>query len=587
MARPLRIQVAGGYYHVTARANPGLTLFHDDADCRNLLKRVGQALDRYDWRCLAYCLMRNHYHLLIRTVSANLALGMRHINGVYAQDLHRRHGTRGHLFDKRYGAVLVERETHLLEVARYIALNPVRAGLCRRPDEWAWSSHRAAVGGMAPGWLSIDELVELFAAEGGHGRRRYAEFVADGVVDVDVRPTGVVLGTSEFERQHVPECTPSSEIPRRQWGAVRPTLPALLQSDHLDAAIFSAYRDFGYRMKEIAEELGCHYSTVSRRVQRHEGGTDVALQDLTPRVPLRNRVTPYGEIVAIPERGTLMGNRGVMHADDGEHVRDWQVRRWIACRLEFKGRRRAVRQPRRWTELFFLDEATAIAAGHRPCAECRREDYRAGRRRGRARTRRPDAMDLVLHADRLDGTAKRDLHGHRGELPPGVMVEHDGEAVARHARGPQSLVVSGYGAAHPCARRGDRAHPRRLRRDDQERLHGGGSPLGGVVIGLTAAELSRLIAARELSCAELMAATLDRIDAVNPRDQRDRLAARPRRAAGRGRPSATRAGPRRVDGLDAWASTCDQGPGGHRRYSRPTCGIAAAARTTSRPPTPC
>ena len=93
-------------------------------------------------------------------------------------------------------------------------------------------------------------------------------------------------------------------------------------------------------------------------------------------MPHRNRVTPYGEIVAIPERGTLMGNRGVIHADDGSHRREWQVRRWIACRLEFKGRHREIRRPRRWTELFFLDEATALAAGHRPCAECRREDYR-------------------------------------------------------------------------------------------------------------------------------------------------------------------------------------------------------------------
>ena len=92
-------------------------------------------------------------------------------------------------------------------------------------------------------------------------------------------------------------------------------------------------------------------------------------------MPRQNRVTPFGEIVAVPERGTLMGNRGVIHADDGSHRREWQVRRWIACRLEFKGRRRPVRQPRRWTELFFLDEATALAAGHRPCAECRRERY--------------------------------------------------------------------------------------------------------------------------------------------------------------------------------------------------------------------
>src|SRR5688572_19950425 len=128
-------------------------------------------------------------------------------------------------------------------------------------------------------------------------------------------------------------------------------------------------------------------------------------------MPHRNRVTPFGEIVAMPERGTLMGNRGVLLGDDGWHRRDWQVRRWIACRLEVKGRRRPIRQPRRWTELFFLDEATALAAGHRPCAECRREDSRrwqaAWPHADTGADTGADAMDRVLHADRLVARAKR------------------------------------------------------------------------------------------------------------------------------------------------------------------------------------
>lgn len=143
-------------------------------------------------------------------------------------------------------------------------------------------------------------------------------------------------------------------------------------------------------------------------------------------MPHQNRVTPYGEIVAIPERGTLMGNRGVIHADDGSHRREWQVRRWIACRLEFKGRRRAVRQPRRWTELFFLDEATALAAGHRPCAECRREDYRRWQAAWPGEDTGADAMDLVLHADRLDGKAKRTYRARVTDLPDGVLVDVGG-----------------------------------------------------------------------------------------------------------------------------------------------------------------
>jgi hypothetical protein len=170
------------------------------------------------------------------------------------------------------------------------------------------------------------------------------------------------------------------------------------------------------------------------------------------RVPHRNRVTPFGEIVAIPERGTLMGTRGVIHADDGAHRREWQVRRWIACRLEFKGRRRPVRQPRRWTELFFLDEATALAAGHRPCAECRLEDYRRWQAAWPGGDTHADAIDRVLHADRLDGRAQRTHAARLGELPDGVLV----------ARGEHALLLAG-GALHPWTAAGygssERADP--------------------------------------------------------------------------------------------------------------------------------
>jgi hypothetical protein len=167
-------------------------------------------------------------------------------------------------------------------------------------------------------------------------------------------------------------------------------------------------------------------------------------------MPLRNRVTPYGEIVAIPERGTLMGNRGVIHADDGSHRREWQVRRWIACRLEFKGRKRPVRQPRRWTELFFLDEATALAAGHRPCAECRREDYRRWQAAWPHGETGADAMDLVLHASRLDGKAKRTYEAALGELPDGVIVDRGGAPFLLAAGTLRPWSAAGYGAAAPA-----------------------------------------------------------------------------------------------------------------------------------------
>src|SRR5947207_6532953 len=132
-------------------------------------------------------------------------------------------------------------------------------------------------------------------------------------------------------------------------------------------------------------------------------------------MPQRNRVTPFAEVIETPARGLLYGNRGVLHDDKGRIVRNWQVKRWIACVLDFKGRRRPLLRPGRFTELFFLDEATALAAGHRPCAECRRADF------DRLRALLPgsaDAIDARLHAERMPGPRPADLDG----LPDGAFV---------------------------------------------------------------------------------------------------------------------------------------------------------------------
>jgi hypothetical protein len=148
-------------------------------------------------------------------------------------------------------------------------------------------------------------------------------------------------------------------------------------------------------------------------------------------MPLQNRVTPFGDLEALPGRGLLMGNRGVLHDDAQRIVRPWQLRRWIACVLAFRGRYRRVMQPRRYTELFFLDEATAFAAGHRPCAECRNGEYRRFRALWSARYGAPagaDAIDAVLHGERLDGRRKRTYRARCAELPDGTIVAFDATA---------------------------------------------------------------------------------------------------------------------------------------------------------------
>ncbi len=148
-------------------------------------------------------------------------------------------------------------------------------------------------------------------------------------------------------------------------------------------------------------------------------------------MPLQNRVTPFGEIIAVEARGTIMGNRGILHDDNRHIVRSWQVRRWLACQIEFRGRHRIVMRPHRYTELFFLDEATAFAAGHRPCAECRHADYQHFRElwiRCHGEPVSADIIDRRLHDDRLLKRDKRVYRERINALPDGAHVRIGGRA---------------------------------------------------------------------------------------------------------------------------------------------------------------
>ena len=169
-------------------------------------------------------------------------------------------------------------------------------------------------------------------------------------------------------------------------------------------------------------------------------------------MPLQNRVDPYGRLQAVSARGTLMGNRGILHDPSRRVVAAWRLRRWIACVLTFRGRRREVFAPRRYSELFFLDEATSLAAGHRPCAECRRkryEEFREAWTAGRGQAGRPpsaDDMDRVLHSERLEpGGGKRTFEADLSALPDGVLVEWDGGPHLLWRGGLSPWSFEGYG----------------------------------------------------------------------------------------------------------------------------------------------
>ncbi|MEJ2696952.1 MAG: transposase [Candidatus Sulfobium sp.] len=142
MARPLRIEYDGALYHVTSRGNERKRIFRDDEDRAAFLDTLLKVNERYNWMCHAYCLMNNHYHLIIETPDGNLSQGMRQLNGVYTQLFNRRHHRVGHLFQGRFKTILIEKEGYLLEVSRYVVLNPVRAKAVERPEHWKWSSYR-------------------------------------------------------------------------------------------------------------------------------------------------------------------------------------------------------------------------------------------------------------------------------------------------------------------------------------------------------------------------------------------------------------------------------------------------------------
>ena len=272
MARPLRIQFPGAVYHVTSRGNARQRIYLDDQDRRRFLAILSHVVDRYDWLCHAYCLMDNHYHLILETPKPNLALGMRQLNGMVTQAYNRRHRKVGHLFQGRYHAILLEKESYLLELCRYVVLNPVRAKAVRDPGQWRWSSYRATAGAAEPAAaLTVDWILGQFASKRKQAQARYRRFVAEGSGSPWEQLRGqIYLGRDGFVEDHQPGEL-IREVPRRQTQARRPSLGELFgKKQDAPAAIVVAYRQWGYRMHEIAEHIGKHYATVSRHLRRAE-----------------------------------------------------------------------------------------------------------------------------------------------------------------------------------------------------------------------------------------------------------------------------------------------------------------------------
>ena len=303
MVRPLRIEYPGAVYHVTSRGDRREPIAKDDIDRLAFLSIVGQAFERFDAHAWAYCLMGNHYHLVLRTRQANLSRLMRHINGVYTQTFNRRHQLSGHLFQGRFKAILVDSDSYLLEVSRYVDLNPVRANMVKRPDAYPWSSYRSLAGLAAtPDWLDSQSVYDQIAPGklAPIAATKYAEFVSQGrgieLWDLHLKQQ-IYLGNDDFIGRMQKHAGLEPQSPNEKSSPQKPH-QANISKIHLSAPALSsdikrfaslkysskkernqnvanAFYQGGHTQTAIALAFEISSSTVSRVVKGYENGEEI------------------------------------------------------------------------------------------------------------------------------------------------------------------------------------------------------------------------------------------------------------------------------------------------------------------------
>ena len=288
MSRPLRIEFPGAVYHVTSRGDRRESIYRDDADRQSQLQVIAQAMDRFDAQVLAYCLMGNHFHLVLHTRAGTLSRLMRHVNGVYTQRFNHRHGVVGHLFQGRFKAILVDRDAYLLALCRYVERNPVAAGMVDAAAAWPWSSHRAHLGLQpSPDWLDTDGLhghllgkPALSAADRQRARRLYQALVAraevgDSTFWERALRGQMFLGDQAFAQRMQAQAgvdrQVTVEIPKAQRQLQRTWSQCLAACAGVrNQALAMGYRESGLTMTALAQHAGLSVSHVSRVIARLE-----------------------------------------------------------------------------------------------------------------------------------------------------------------------------------------------------------------------------------------------------------------------------------------------------------------------------
>jgi putative transposase len=282
MARPLRLEYPGALYHITSRGNAGARIFKNDKDRQYFLDLLGFVVNRFHWLCHGYCLMDNHYHFIIETPEGNLSKGMRQLNGIYTQKCNWKYEKSGHVFQGRYKAIIVDKESYLLELSRYVVLNPLRAGMVEDPKDWQWSNYLPTIGTKnSPEWLTSNWILGQFHRTRKKAIEAYKRFVMEGITeDTPWKDLSgqIFLGGALFiekTKRALGKTKDLKEIPRSQRFIGRPRLEELLiyGNDKLrrNKTMYRAHTEYGYTLKVIADYLNIHYTTVSKIVKSVEG----------------------------------------------------------------------------------------------------------------------------------------------------------------------------------------------------------------------------------------------------------------------------------------------------------------------------
>ncbi|MCX5803434.1 MAG: transposase, partial [Proteobacteria bacterium] len=267
-------------YHITSRGNAGNRIFRNDKDREHFLAILSFVIERFHWLCHAYCLMDNHYHLIIETPDGNLSRGMRQLNGIYTQKYNWKYKKTGHVFQGRYKAIIVDKDSYLLELCRYVVLNPVRANLTEKPGDWRWSSYLSTISGKGiPQYLTIDWILGQFSNDKKRAQKLYRNFVIKGIKKETPWKNlkgQIFLGEKRFIEKCKTVLTEKNElkeVPRNQRHMDRPRLEELFKSGKKKSKVlrnkimYDAHVKCGYTLKEIADYLKIHYTTVSKAVK--------------------------------------------------------------------------------------------------------------------------------------------------------------------------------------------------------------------------------------------------------------------------------------------------------------------------------